>query len=337
MRSATDKRRSIIAAGWAGLLLALAAPQPAAVAREVTIAPTTVDDRKAVVATVEPVHQLMARSRIGGTVASLTIKEGEQAKTGQELAVIADPKLALQIQALDQRIRSQAAQRDKARSDFGRTQELLKRGVSTQAQQDAAKAALDVAERTLAAMMSDRDVILQQIAEGRVLAPGAGRVLTVPVSVGRVVLPGEAIATLAEDNYILRMQLPERHARSLRAGDEVLIGARGLAADAAEDPDKMRHGRVRLVYPEIQGGRVIADVDVEGLGDYFVGERTRVYVSTGKRETFLVPPAAVTRRAGVNYVTLRGGAEVVVQPGDPRPEGLEILSGLKAGDVVVTP
>lgn len=307
-------------------------------AGEVTIAPAQVEDRKAVVATVEPVHQLVARSRIGGTVASLMIKEGQQAKTGQELAVVADPKLALQIQALDQRIRSQGAQRDKASADFARSQELKNRGVATQAQLDANKAALDVAERTLAAMLSDRDVIVQQIAEGKVLAPGAGRVLTVPVSVGRVVLPGETIATLAEDNYILRMQLPERHARSLRAGDTVLIGARGLADDApAENPDKLRKGRVRLVYPEIQGGRVIADVDVENLGDYFVGERTRVYVSTGKREAIIVPAGAVTRRAGVSYVTLKDGTAIVVQTGESRPEGVEILSGLKAGDVVVTP
>lgn len=306
-------------------------------ASDVSVKMTTVDDRKAVIATVEPAHQLVARSRIGGTVASLTTKEGAQAKPGQELAVIADPKLALQIQALDQRIRSQVAQRDKAAADFGRTQELLKRGVSTQAQQDAGKAALDVAERTLAAMMSDRDVLVQQIAEGKVLAPGAGRVLTVPVSVGRVVLPGETIATLAEDNYILRMQLPERHARSLRAGDAVLIGDRGLTEDAPESLDKLRQGRVRIVYPEIQGGRVVADVDVEGLGDYFVGERTRVYVSTGKREAILIPASAVTRRAGVNYVTLKDGTEVVVQPGEVRPEGLEILSGLKTGDTVRVP
>ena len=129
-------------------------------------------------------------------------------------------------------------------------------------------------------MRGDRDVIAQQASEGAVLAPGAGRVLTVPVSVGRVVLPGETIATLAEDQFILRLQLPERHARFMRAGDTVLIGARGLQDEGEANA---REGRVRIVYPEIQGGRVIADVDVAGLGDYFVGERTRVYVDTGKR------------------------------------------------------
>ena len=134
-------------------------------------------------------------------------------------------------------------------------------------------------------MRSDRDVVVQQSAEGAVLAPGAGRVLTVPVSIGRVLMPGETVATIAEDQYILRLQLPERHAQFMRAGDKVLIGARG-SDDAASAT--RRSGTVRLVYPEITGGRVIADVDVAGLGDYFVGERTRVYVSTGKRTTFVV-------------------------------------------------
>lgn len=317
-------------------LLAIAAVLAAATqasAGELVVRATDVEDRKAVVATVEPVHQLVARTRIGGTIGALTVREGDQVAAGQELAVVADPKLALQIEATDQRIRSQAAQRDKASNDFVRTQELQRRGVSTQAQLDAVKSALDVAERTLAAMKSDREVIVQQIAEGKVLAPGAGRVLTVPATVGRVVLPGETIATLAQDRYILRMQLPERHARSLRAGDSVLIGARGLA----ETAENLRQGRVRLVYPEIQAGRVVADIDVEGLGDYFVGERTRVYVSTGTRKAILVPPAAVSRRAGVTYVTLKGSGPLVVQPGETRPGGVEILSGLKDGDVVVTP
>ena len=127
-------------------------------------------------------------------------------------------------------------------------------------------------------MGSDRDVVAQRMSEGAVLAPGAGRILRVPVSEGSVVLPGETIATLAEDHYILRLQLPERHARFMRAGDAVQIGARGLEDDGAK-----REGRVRLVYPEIEGGRVIADVEVPALGDDFVGERTRVYVNTGMR------------------------------------------------------
>jgi membrane fusion protein, multidrug efflux system len=98
---------------------------------------------------------------------------------------------------------------------------------------------------------------------------------------------------------------------------------------------------VRLVYPEIQGGRVIADVEVPGLGDYFVGERTRVYIDAGMRRTLVVPASYVYRRAGVNYVRLTSGDEIVVQPGDPRDiggaNGVEILTGLKDGDTLAAP
>jgi RND family efflux transporter MFP subunit len=317
------------------LIVSLVCLLPAAApAAEIVVKSAPVEDWKAVFATVEPVRQLIARARIGGTIDRLNVKEGDQIAAGVEVATVVDQKFSLQMQALDERIRSQQASRDQAKADFDRVEELKRRGVSSQTQLDQARTALDVADRTLSAMRVDRSVIEQQTKEGAVFAPGAGRVLTVPVSEGRVVLAGETIATLAEDRYILRLKLPERHAQAMHAGDVVKIGARGL--DGSRD-EGLRSGRVRLVYPEIQGGLVVADVEVEGLGNYFVGERTRVYVTTGRRNTITVPAAAVFARAGAHFVRLKDGSEVVVQPGESREDRTEILSGLHDGDVVVTP
>ena len=120
----------------------------------------------------------------------------------------------------------------------------------------------------------------------------------------------------------------------MRAGDVVQIGGRGLTAETS---DAKLQGKIRLIYPQIQGGRVIADVAVEGLGDYFVGKRTRVYVETGKRQVILVPQDYLLHRAGMNYVRLQNGAEVVVQPGESREANIEILSGLTNGDVLSKP
>jgi multidrug efflux system membrane fusion protein len=264
----------------------------------------------------------------------LKVKEGDRVTAGQEVALITDQKLYLQIQGIDQRIQSLQAQRDKAKADFDRAQDLFQHGVTTKVLRDQTRTALDVAEKSLAAMRSDRGVVEQQTTEGKVLASSAGRVLTVPVSIGRAVMPGDTIATITEDKYILRLQLPERHARFLRAGDTVQIGGRGVEENGRE---VRTPGHVRLVYPQIQGGRVIADVEVNGLGDYFVGERTRVYVPTGKRKAIFLPRAAVYRRAGVDFVRLQDGAEIVVQTGEARGKEIEILSGLRDGDVVVVP
>jgi len=299
-----------------------------------TVERKTVDDRKAVIATVEPVHQLVARTRIGGTITTLTIKEGDRVAAGDRVALVVDPKLALQMQALQSRIQAQESERDQARIDFGRAQELRRTGAGTQAALDQARTRLDVAERTLLALQTDRQVIEQQSEEGAVFAPAAGRILKVPVSEGSVVLAGETVASLATDNYILRLQLPERHARFMKAGDTILVGTRGLEPSAEET---LRKGRVATVYPEIDNGRVTADVEVTGLGDYFVGERTLVYIATGRREALVVPQDYVYRRFGVSYVKLAAGTEIVVQPGLPVEGGIEILAGVREGDVVVRP
>ena len=293
-----------------------------------------VEDRKAVIATVEPVRELRARARIGGTVTALAVQWGDRVAASDQIAMVVDPKLALEMQALDSRIRAQAANLDQAQIDFDRTEKLRAAGTAAQAVLDQARTRLNVAERTLQALRSDREVIQQQSTEGAVLAPGAGRVLTVPVAVGTVVMPGETLATLAAENYILRLQLPERHARFMKAGDIILVGARGLQP---QEQETLRKGVVRLVYPGIDQGRVIADAEVDGLGDYFVGERTRVYVATGKRDALVVPEDYVYRRFGVSYLKLQDGREVVVQVGLPVDGGVEILAGVKEGDLVVRP
>ena len=61
--------------------------------------------------------------------------------------------------------------------------------------------------------------------------------------------------------------------------------------------------------------------------------------TTGKRKAIVIPAAYVYRRAGVNYVQLADGDEIVVQPGEDarRTRTVEILSGLADGDMVVAP
>src|SRR5664279_3772600 len=75
------------------LIAAIALPQAAIAADSLVVHAVEVQDQKAVVATVEPVHQLVARARLGGTIVSLKAKEGERAEAGAELATVADPKL----------------------------------------------------------------------------------------------------------------------------------------------------------------------------------------------------------------------------------------------------
>ena len=315
------------------IILAALAAVPPARAGDVTVRTRAVEDLKAVFGTVESVRTTQARARLGGTVADLAVSEGDVVKAGAKLAIVGDPKLAMQIAAADQRMRSAQAQFELAQTELARTRALLKTGAAPQARLDDITTRVEVADRQFSALRSERQVLAEHAGEGAVLAPVDGRVLVVHVTSGMVVMPGEPVATIATEAYLLRIQLPERHARFIGDGDPVLVGERSLGAAGGGQ----RQGKVVKVYPRITDGRVTADVEVAGLGDYFVGERVRAWVSTGRRDALVVPQDAVFRRFGLDYVRLKDGTEVTVQTGPVLADGVEVLAGLKDGDVVVTP
>jgi len=313
---------------------------PAHAEEAFTVARRDVADMKAVFATVESTSVVPARARLAGTIAEVRVNEGDRVERGQVIAAIGDEKLALRIKALDAQIESLTADLRQLRANFERAEGLLAAGVIPKIRRDEAKTALDVAAGLLAARQAERLVPRQEIAEGEVLAPAAGRVLGVPVTSGSVVLGGEPIAWIAEENYVLRLRLPERHALFLAVGDRVQIDGAEIGATSP------RQGTIQLVYPRIEDGRVIADATVEGLGDYFVGQRVRVWISGGDRAAFLVPDNFVTTRFGVDFVTVRtssGPTTIVpVQRGRalPQPDiadAIELLSGVADGDVLVRP
>ena len=169
-------------------------------------------------------------------------------------------------------------------------------------------------------------------AEGAVLAPVTGRVLDVPQAAGAVVMPGEPVAALGGGGFFLRLAVPERHAANLTAGDAIVI----------ETVTGEKSGKLAKVYPLIENGRVLADVEVPDLSEDFVDARVLVRLPVGTREALLVPPTAVRTHSGLDFVTTQGAngpveRAVVLGPHHlvDGVEMVEVISGLVAGDVVV--
>lgn len=330
------------------LALLLAASASAARAGDFTVRLVEVPELKAVFGEVESRTVVPARARIGGTVRLVSATEGLKVREGNEIALVVDDKLALSLNAADARIKELKSQLDNARTELDRAQQLLAKGVASQSRVDTTRTQFDVASNQVTAAEADRAVVLQRAREGAVLAPADGRVLTVPVTPGSVVLAGDEIARVASGPYYLRLSLPERHAASIREGGSVRIGRRGLTEDAAGSPATARTGRIVKVYPEISAGRVVADVEVDRLGDYFVNERTLVWVEIGRRAVLALPPSLVATRHGIDYVrvlTARGPADVPVVLGErfaqeSAEDGgarIEVLTGLKDGDRIAAP
>lgn len=327
-----SERSGSAVGGLLGLVMAWAAlgvPLPLS-AGTLTLTPTEITEWKAVYGQVEAKDSVAARARIGGIVVDLAVTEGDLVEAGQHLATVQDEKLAFQIAALDAQIRAIESQLATAKAELERGQSLISRGVVTRQQLDQLQTSVDVATNTLASTRAQREVVVQQSSEGEVLAPGAGRVLTVPVTRGAVVLAGETVATIGGGGFFLRIAIPERHAAALTEGSEIRINANGTLSS----------GKLVKIYPEVSEGRVIADVAVDNLASDFVGIRVLVEVPVGTRAALIVPKAAVTSRSGLDFVTvLDNGApieRIVILDGG-HDDTVEVLTGLKAGDEVLLP
>jgi len=325
-------------------LLVTACLPVTALSAEFVVSPTVIDETKAVFGKVESRDSVPARARLGGTVREIRVDEGSEVAKGDIIAIVVDDKIALQEQAADAKILALESQLKNAKTDLDRAEQLLASGSTTQSRVDQARTQVEVLTNQLTAAEADRAVIAAQAAEGKVAAPASGRVLRVPITQGSVVLPGEEIALVAGGGYFLRLSLPERHAAEIVVGSAVLVGDRPSAAGGRATVETADIGELVKVYPQIEEGRVNADVEVDGLGDYFVGERTLVWIPVGKRTVLSVPPEAVVTRHGVDYVRLAedgGDTEVAVILGAPFQDNgesrVEVLTGLKSGDRIVVP
>ncbi|MCA0042909.1 efflux RND transporter periplasmic adaptor subunit [Celeribacter litoreus] len=304
-----------------------------AVSEELTITTQTVTEWKPVYAEVETRDQVPARARIGGTITTLDVSEGDIVEAGQRVALIEDTKLLFQIEGIDAQLDAYNSQLEKARDDLTRGESLADRGVISTSSLQALQTNVTVLEGQITALQSNRQVVARQIEEGQVLAPEAGVVIDVPVAKGAVIMAGENVATVASGGAYLRLGVSERYARDLAEGDKIEISEDG----------ETREGTLAKIYPLIQSGRVEADVEVEGIDASFVGRRVQVRLPVGTRDALLVPETALSKSGGLDFVTIVSHgheAEHVVVPGNTvimdGEAYVEILSGLSAGDVVVT-
>lgn len=329
MKPTLRRFRSTI--GGLGLALVLLAPAPATQAQDV-VRTVTLTTWKSIFGRIEPRDRYPVRTRLGGGVVEVTVAEGSVVERGQQIALVADPKLNLQLHAIEAELSALQSRVANAEAELERGKNLLSRGVTTVQRLDALRTELQVIQGQVGATESERDVLLQRQSEGAVIVPISGTVLSVPVTKGSIVLPGEAIAEVGGGGFYLRLAIPERHAAALREGGEIkLIEAEGH-----------RSGTLAKIYPEIENGRVIADVEIGDLPTDFIDARVPVQLPVDERQALVVPVAAVNTRMGLDFVAIEGpgGAPVerIVIVGQQHVidgvEMIEVLSGLTDGMVL---
>ena len=308
------------------------APARPPAAGQLTLAYATVADIKPVSATLTTRDMGEARARISGVLVALMVKEGDRVRQGQLIATVKDDRLALVTASYDAQVAAASADAARAQGDLARTCTLFNQGIYAQARMDQVEAMARAANATLAAAKAQRAASAELGAQGAVLAPASGRVLTADVPLGSVVMAGQSIARITAGPTVVRIELPEAQAEALKVGDEVRLAAEDLRGVAIS-------GRIAQVYPSVTAGQVVADVTAEGLPEDLIGQRVRVGISIGRRQALVIPRRFVSTRYGIDYVRLVGKdgtvSETPVQTTSAATASdVELLSGVRPGDVL---
>ena len=311
----------------------IAATAPARGER-LTVAEAQIDAVKPASAVVASRDLGEARARIPGTLTQLNVREGDTVRQGQVIGVVVDNRVGLETAAYGAQVAAAEAEAARARADLSRIQTLFDKGIYAQARLDQALAASQAANAQVRAARAVRSASAETGAQGRILAPTSGRVLTADVPAGSVVSAGQSVATITAGPLVLRLELPEAQGRNLRVGQSVVVSSEDLPGVSA--------GTIAQVYPASVAGRTTADISVAGLGSDRVGQRVTVQVPVGQRRALVIPRRFVSSRYGIDFVRTvdRAGrvSEAPVQLGGPVSEDrVEVLSGLAAGNVVLAP
>ena len=268
-------------------------------------------------------ESVMIKPEITGRISEIFFKEGDQVQRGARLVALDDSVYRAELAQAEARI-------DLQRRNNSRAVELFDRKVATERTRDEAVAAMRTAEADLALARARLD-------KTRINAPFKGVLGLRRVSVGDYVNPGQDIVNLEDiDPIKVDFRVPESALRLLRVGQAI-----ELQVDAF--PGQTFQGQVYAIDPQVdvQGRSVVIRARVPNPdGHLKPGLFARVGLIVERRENaMLVPEQSVVPLEGRSAVfrVIDGTARLTeVQLGQRRAGQVEVVQGLKAGEVVIT-
>jgi membrane fusion protein (multidrug efflux system) len=260
-----------------------------------------------------------------GNVASVRVERGTYVEKGAVLATLDDREAKAQ---LDQ-ARANLAW---ARSEVERYAELRRKQVVAKAEDQRKGTDLDLAAASLT-------LAEKGFADCTIRAPFSGVVTEKKVSAGAFVRRGQTICGLVKiDPLRAELAIPESAVSAIQIGQKGRLSVQSF-------PDRAFDATVRYIGPSLRSdSRTLLVEAVVPNPQHLLkpGLFVIARLALPKSErTLLVPSAAVLTDSGVSRVFVLGSqrvAERIVALGDRYGDGIEVRSGLGAGDrVVVSP
>lgn len=302
----------------------------------------TLTDATVAIGTIKPKvgAEVKVGSQLSGVVAELKVSVGDRVRRGDVLAALKDADWRARVAALRAQLASSVAEREYAESELARAERL--RDLIPPTQLDGARKTLRVREADVArlrASLSEAEIMLGYTV---IRAPVSGTIGSVSTYEGETIAASFAAPTFVTivdlDRLEVQSYVDETDIGKVRVGQRVSV-----RVDAY--PGQTLDGVVAAIYPKAQlinnvvNYVVIVDI-VDARGLLLRPEMTAHvdFILEERRGAVSIPRSALLREGGREFVVVRDGeawAQRPVKTGLMTPERIEIVSGVREGDVIV--
>jgi membrane fusion protein (multidrug efflux system) len=284
-----------------------------------------------VIGTVAAVHGVTVSADLPGIVERISFESGQHVQPGEALVSLDTRQERAQLAAA-------RSQLELSRLNFDRTKQLLARGVIAQAEYDRLDAETKQAEARVGEIQATID-------RKQIRAPFAGTLGIRQVNLGQYLEAGSAVVPLQSmDPVYVNFDVPQDLA-ALKAGDEVRVTADSIASEGPV-------GRVTAINSVVDEATRTVQIQSEFRNPH---ERLRpgMFVEVEARLGTSAPIVALPATA-VSYApygnsvyvvkdlkskdgkSYRGVEQRFIKLGSGRGDQVAVVSGLKAGEEVVT-
>jgi len=289
--------------------------------------PTTLDE----VGTMVAVHGVTVAADLPGTVDKIHFESGRSVEQGEILVELDTRQERAQLAAME-------AQWDLANINYDRYQRLQSEGVISRQDYDKAIADKKQTEANVGEIKATID-------RKTIRAPFSGELGIRQVNLGQYLAAGSPIVALQSlDPIYVNFSVPQQQVGSVRIGGRVTITAENQAGE--------RTGRISAVDSVVS--EATRNVQVQATlanpgGELQPGMFVRGQLAFGQAEAVIALPASsisyapygnsvfvVGELEGPNSTRYRGVRQQFVKVGSSRGDQVAVVSGLKAGDEVVS-
>jgi membrane fusion protein (multidrug efflux system) len=285
-----------------------------------------------VVGTTAPVHGVTVSADLPGTVDTITFDSGKFVHEGEVLVQLDTRQERAQLAALE-------AQRDLAKINYNRMQQLVNEGVISRMDYDKSTAEQKQTEANVGEIKAT-------IQRKTIRAPFSGILGIRQVNLGQYMSAGTAIVSLQALNPIYaNFNVPQQVMSQMRPGQTVKISTDGASGHAYTGRVNALESTVDESTRNVQVQATLANADNKLRPGMFV----QVEVGVGaERSLFPLPASAinyapfgdsvyiVTDLKGPDGKIYRGVRQQFVKIAGARGDQIGIVSGLHQGDEVVT-